>query len=120
MYDVTEKHTYLNIRNWMSTISNSAAESVAVLLLANKIDLREVKGPERCVPSVEGERLAAEYGILFLETSVKSGTNLDSSMANLIRYVHNNVIVSISDSMEEFGGVVEWERSFVGASSVML
>lgn len=90
MYDVTEKHTYLNIRNWMSTISNSASESVAVLLLANKIDLREVKGPERCVPSQEGERLAAEYGILFLETSVKSGTNLDSSMANLIRFVQNH------------------------------
>lgn len=85
MYDVTEKHTYLNVRNWMNTISNNASESVAVLLLGNKIDLRGDHNRDNCIPTEEGFRLANEYDILFLETSVKSGVNLEISMGRLIR-----------------------------------
>lgn len=85
MYDVTDKRSYLNVRNWMSTISDTAAENVAVLLVGNKIDLREEKNKEKCVPHSEGFRLAKEYDIVFLETSVKTGTNLIPSMGRLIR-----------------------------------
>lgn len=85
MYDVTDKRSYLNVRNWMSTISDTAAENVAVLLIGNKIDLRNKSNEEKCVPTNEGSRLAKEYNIVFLETSVKTGTNLVPSMGRLIR-----------------------------------
>lgn len=85
MYDVTDKRTYINVRNWMSTISDTAAENVAVLLIGNKIDLRQEFNRDTCVPMDEGFRLAKEYGIMFLETSVKTGTNLVPSMGRLIR-----------------------------------
>lgn len=85
MYDVTAKHTYLNVRNWMNTIANNAPETVAVLLLGNKIDLRCDANIDDCIPTEEGLRLAQEYDIIFLETSVKSGDNLDISMGRLIR-----------------------------------
>lgn len=61
MYDVTDKRSYLNVRNWMSTISDTAAENVAVLLIGNKIDLRLQTNREKCVPTEEGLRLAKEY-----------------------------------------------------------
>lgn len=85
MYDVTEKRSYLNVRNWMSTISDTAAENVAVLLVGNKIDLRQKQNKDNCVPTEEGFRLAKEYDIVFLETSVKTGMNLNPSMGKLIR-----------------------------------
>lgn len=85
MYDVTDKRSYLNVRNWMSTISDTASENVAVLLVGNKIDLRTRENPEKFVPIEEGLRLANEYNIVFLETSVKTGTNLVPSMGKLIR-----------------------------------
>lgn len=85
MYDVTDKRSYLNVRNWMSTISDTAAENVAVLLIGNKIDLRLKENRDKCVPTEEGFRLAKEYSIVFLETSVKTGTNLVPSMGKLIR-----------------------------------
>lgn len=85
MYDVTEKRSYLNVRNWMSTIADTASENVAVLLVGNKIDLRQSDNLANCVPFDEGNRLATEYDIVFLETSVKTGTNLVPSMAKLIR-----------------------------------
>mgnify|MGYP000921756836 CR=1 FL=1 len=85
MYDVTDRRSYLNVRNWMSTISDTAAENVAVLLIGNKIDLRTEENADSCVPIEEGYRLAKEYNIVFLETSVKTGTNLVPSMGELIR-----------------------------------
>lgn len=85
MYDVTDKRSYLNVRNWMSTISDTASENVAVLLIGNKIDLRQTNNKDKCVPTEEGFRLANEYDIVFLETSVKTGTNLVPSMGKLIR-----------------------------------
>lgn len=85
MYDVTDKRSYLNVRNWMSTIADTAAENVAVLLVGNKIDLRKNENKAKCVPTEEGLRLAREYDIVFLETSVKTGTNLLPSMGKLIR-----------------------------------
>lgn len=85
MYDVTDKRSYLNVRNWMSTISDTASENVAVLLVGNKIDLRTQVNSDKFVPIEEGLRLANEYNIVFLETSVKTGTNLVPSMGKLIR-----------------------------------
>lgn len=85
MYDVTDKRSYLNVRNWMSTITDTASENVAVLLVGNKIDLRRKDNKDNCIPTREGQRLAREYGIVFLETSVKTGTNLVPSMGKLIR-----------------------------------
>lgn len=85
MYDVTDKRSYLNVRNWMSTISDTASENVAVLLVGNKIDLRTKDNSDKFVPVEEGLRLANEYNIVFLETSVKTGTNLVPSMGKLIR-----------------------------------
>jgi GTPase SAR1 family protein len=69
----------------MSTIADTAAENVAVLLVGNKIDLRLSDNKTKCVPTEEGFGLAREYGIVFLETSVKTGTNLLPSMGRLIR-----------------------------------
>lgn len=85
MYDVTDKRSYINVRNWMSTIADTASENVAVLLIGNKIDLRTKSNIDKCVPTEEGFRLAKEYDVVFLETSVKTGTNLVPSMGKLIK-----------------------------------
>ena len=56
-----------------------------VLLIGNKIDLRTQHNIKNCVPGEEGCRLAKEYDIVFLETSVKDGTNLTGSIKKLVR-----------------------------------
>lgn len=98
MYDVTDRRSYLNVRNWMSTISDTASENVAVLLVGNKIDLRRKDNKDKCVPTKEGSRLAKEYDIVFLETSVKTGTNLVPSMGKLIRMIAQNNLPIIEDN----------------------
>ncbi|CAG9760480.1 unnamed protein product [Ceutorhynchus assimilis] len=73
LYDVTNKHSFDNIRAWLGEISDYAQDDVAIMLLGNKADC----GTERAVRRELGERLAKEYNVAFMETSAKSGQNVE-------------------------------------------
>ena len=73
VYDVTRRQTFNNIEQWLTDLQeNSGRETkVPVVLLANKIDLRE-EGAET-VSTDEGKKLAEKLGLRFIETSAKTG-----------------------------------------------
>lgn len=73
LYDVTNKTSFDNIRAWLSEIREHANEDVVIMLLGNKSDC----GPERAVKKEDGERLASEYKVPFMETSAKTGLNVE-------------------------------------------
>uniref|UniRef100_A0A8C6TWX6 small monomeric GTPase n=1 Tax=Neogobius melanostomus TaxID=47308 RepID=A0A8C6TWX6_9GOBI len=73
LYDVTNKRSFDNIRAWLTEIHEYAQQDVVVMLLGNKADSSHV----RAVKREEGERLAKEFGVPFMETSAKSGLNVE-------------------------------------------
>ncbi|XP_066600954.1 ras-related protein Rab-37-like [Prorops nasuta] len=73
LYDVTNKTSFDNIRAWLSEIREHANEDVVIMLLGNKCDC----GSERMVKKEDGARLASEYGVPFIETSAKTGLNVE-------------------------------------------
>ncbi|XP_076161431.1 ras-related protein Rab-37 isoform X1 [Ptiloglossa arizonensis] len=81
LYDVTNKTSYDNIRAWLSEIREHANEDVVIMLLGNKSDC----GPERVVKREEGERLAQEYKVPFMETSAKTGLNVELAFLAVAR-----------------------------------
>ncbi|XP_076627368.1 ras-related protein Rab-37 isoform X2 [Colletes latitarsis] len=81
LYDVTNKTSYDNIRAWLSEIREHANEDVVIMLLGNKSDC----GPERIVKKEEGERLAQEYKVPFMETSAKTGLNVELAFLAVAR-----------------------------------
>ncbi len=83
VYDVTRRQTFENVEKWLNDMwSHSGREkNVPVVLIANKIDLRE-EGAES-VSSDEGKALAEKVGVFFLETSAKSGDGVDAAFAKL-------------------------------------
>jgi Ras-related protein Rab-2A len=74
VFDVTRRETFENIKDWYQDIKDSAP-SIALILVGNKIDLEE----ERVVSREEGEELAEELGITYMETSAKTGENVDEA-----------------------------------------
>jgi len=87
VYDVTRRQTYENVEKWLHDMwEHSGRErNVPVVLLANKIDLRE-EGAET-VSTEEGQKLADSLGIPFIETSAKSGDGVEvafDKLGNLI------------------------------------
>ncbi|GAB0091737.1 ras-related protein Rab-26 [Sergentomyia squamirostris] len=81
LYDVTNKVTFDNTRAWLVEIREYAQEDVVIMLLGNKADC----GAEREVRKEDGERLAREYNVGFLETSAKTGLNVDLAFLAVAR-----------------------------------
>ncbi|XP_025840528.2 ras-related protein Rab-26 isoform X1 [Vulpes vulpes] len=73
LYDVTNKASFDNIQAWLTEIHEYAQHNVALMLLGNKVDSAQ----ERVVKREDGEKLAKEYGLPFMETSAKTGLNVD-------------------------------------------
>ncbi|KAI5638549.1 ras family domain-containing protein [Phthorimaea operculella] len=81
LYDVTNKTSFDNIRAWLGEIREYAQDDVVIMLLGNKSD----SGLERAVKREEGQRLAREYQVSFMETSAKTGLNVEAAFAHVAR-----------------------------------
>jgi len=75
-YDVTDRRSFENVRNWMANVKEHASERVDVALVGNKDDCED---GNRVVARSEGEALARSFGVPFFETSAKSGDGVDAA-----------------------------------------
>ncbi|XP_023868992.1 ras-related protein Rab-37 isoform X1 [Salvelinus sp. IW2-2015] len=73
LYDITSKSSFDNIRAWLTEVHEYAQKDVVIMLLGNKTDM----AGERVIKREEGEKLAKEYGVPFMETSAKTGVNVE-------------------------------------------
>ncbi|XP_047207613.1 ras and EF-hand domain-containing protein isoform X3 [Girardinichthys multiradiatus] len=90
LYDVTSERSFLNVREWVDQIQESAEEKIALCVVGNKVDLREELPAGSCVSTSHGEKLARLYGALFCETSAKEGTNIAEAVLHLAREIKKN------------------------------
>jgi len=73
LYDVSSRKSFENTRAWLSEIQEYTSGDVVVMLLGNKADLSR----EKAVKREEGEKLAKDFQVPFMETSAKSGVNVE-------------------------------------------
>jgi small GTP-binding protein len=78
VFDVTRKETYDNLKNWNKEIKE-ASPTISLMLVGNKIDLVD----DREVTTEEGQALAQELGLTYIETSAKNGTNIGDAFKML-------------------------------------
>ncbi|KAF9163083.1 GTP-binding protein [Actinomortierella ambigua] len=88
IYDVTDERSFSNIRNWFSNIEQHASEGVNKILIGNKCDMAERK----LISKEQGQALADEFGIKFLETSAKSNINVEEAFFSLARDIKKRMI----------------------------
>lgn len=78
-YDITNRHSFNNIGQWLEDVRAERGNDVVILLVGNKSDLTE----KRQVSPEEGELKAKESGVMFIETSAKSGANVKALFKKL-------------------------------------
>lgn len=86
LYDVSERKSLASLSNWIEELfnSNGKGTKIPIVVIANKIDLRK---DIDCVTTSEGEstvkKIQEKYNssstIKFLETSAKTGENVDKT-----------------------------------------
>ncbi|KAG5175459.1 ras related protein PiYpt1 [Tribonema minus] len=75
VYDVTDRESFNNVKQWLTEIERYACENVNKLLVGNKSDLEA----KRAVTTEEGKEFADSIGIEFLETSAKNADNVEKA-----------------------------------------
>ncbi|XP_054614955.1 ras-related protein Rab-26-like isoform X2 [Dunckerocampus dactyliophorus] len=95
LYDVTNKASFDNIQAWLTEIHEYAQQDVVLMLLGNKADATH----ERVVKREDGERLAKEFGVPFMETSARSGLNVDLAFTAVAKELKHR---SAKDPSENF------------------
>ncbi|KAG7194378.1 Vacuolar protein sorting-associated protein 21 [Scheffersomyces spartinae] len=79
VYDVTKPASFVKARQWVKELREQASKDITIALVGNKYDLVEDDNEEDLVRKVnveEGQNLADEEGLLFFETSAKTGYNV--------------------------------------------
>jgi small GTP-binding protein len=76
VFDVTRRESFTNITRWISEVQSAACSDAILILLGNKIDLREA----RVVTTEEATKFANENGLLYFETSACTGEGIEKGM----------------------------------------
>ncbi|XP_028414654.1 uncharacterized protein LOC114537759 isoform X2 [Dendronephthya gigantea] len=102
LYDVTCEASFVNIRDWMSTIEESSQKKVPIMLCGNKCDLRDefLMEGKKVISTESGQRLAKHYDALFIETSAKDGSRIEEACKELAR-----VLTSLENEEIEQSGL---------------
>lgn len=93
LYDVTNKASFDNIQAWLTEIQEYAQDDVVLMLLGNKVDPAQ----ERVVKREDGEKLAKEYGLPYMETSAKTGLNVDLAFTAIAKELKQRTMKATSE-----------------------
>lgn len=78
VYDVTKPKSFMHVYDWYTNFM-SVNPNATVAIVANKIDLQE-----RVVPPQAGEMLSDWLDVIHIETSAKTGENVEELFTRLI------------------------------------
>ena len=79
VFDLTSPQSLLKLPGWISSIKKTVKKSIPILIVGNKNDL------ERQIERGEAEDLAKRLNCEYLETSAKTGENVEIAFEKLAR-----------------------------------
>ena len=98
VYDITRRDTFTHIENWLAEVKEHGNPDMVIMLIGNKADLGETK---RRVSTEEGERLAKQHDIFFIETSAKTAYNVEEAFLQTSCTIFKNLTSGSYDISNE-------------------
>lgn len=88
VYDITNRNTFDHIVRWLDEVKTySNNQELVISIVGNKTDIEEL----REVTIKEGEELAKKHGLLFIETSAKTGYNVNEVYLSIIKEIKKKI-----------------------------
>ena len=93
IYDITDRKTFANVSSWLKECREMCYKDILICLVGNKTDLED----KRVVSKEEGEKFAEDNGLIFFETSAKTGQNIEEMFfkcsGDIVAKIENGGIV---------------------------
>ena len=111
VYDITNRNSFNSIQSWIDDCTKQTPKTILYILIGNKNDLKD----RREVQYEEGAEFAKKRNMIFLETSAKTGNNINSIFDKTVNQIDKNIKDNIYDLSNENCGIRQGirEGSFV-------
>eukprot|EP00049_Salpingoeca_infusionum_P017511 m.353239 g.353239 ORF g.353239 m.353239 type:complete len:217 (-) comp16715_c0_seq1:358-1008(-) len=87
VYDITRRSTYNKLRTWLNDARALTNPNTVIFLIGNKSDLEA----KRDVTTEEAQEFAKENGLVFLETSAKTGERVDEAFLETAKSIFQHI-----------------------------
>lgn len=91
VYDTTKFASFEIVRRWLKELRDHADPKIVTMLIGNKTDLED----RRAVTTADGEKFAAENGLLFAETSALNSSNVDQALQTILTEIYDLVTENV-------------------------
>lgn len=95
VFDVTDSESFKNVSSWLIEVEKyntkcliiyrNASKNVYKILIGNKCDLED----KRQVTYEQGQEMAEQYGMKYIETSAKSAYHVEEAFVTMTKEVIN-------------------------------
>jgi small GTP-binding protein len=85
IFDLSRADTYNEIKKWLSEFRAHAGDDVPFILIGNKVDLIEDIG--EVVEREKANAYAESEGSIYIDTSAKTGENVEDAFVRLTRFL---------------------------------
>lgn len=100
VYDISRRITFDHLAQWLMDARQNAQANMVIILIGNKSDIER-----REVSTEEGAWFARQNGLFFLETSAKTGENVEAAFLETARRIHENLQAGMYDLSSDSHGI---------------
>ncbi|EAL66754.1 Rab GTPase [Dictyostelium discoideum AX4] len=87
VYDITRRITYNHLTTWLTDARNLTNPNTVIMLIGNKKDLEG----QRDVTYEEASAFAKQNGLIFVESSAKTGENVEEAFLRTAKLIFQSV-----------------------------
>jgi len=87
VYDITNRQSFVRAKSWVKELQRQGNPNIVIALSGNKLDLAD----QRKVEIEEAKTYSEENGIMFMETSAKTNTNVTELFKAIARKLPKTV-----------------------------
>ena len=85
VFDLTREQSFVETKKWLTEIRQFSNENIPFVLIGNNVDLLEDVG--EVIDREEARAFAEKEGGIYIETSIKTGANVDEAFNELTRRI---------------------------------
>lgn len=101
VYDITRRDTFNHLTRWLEQARQNGNPNTTIMLVGNKCDLED----RRVVSTQEGAKFASDNGLLFVETSAKTASNITAAFVTTAETIYHRIKTGQYDPAREGSGI---------------